>query len=1408
MKILKHIINWGVRTLVSLYVIIIVAVRIPVVQQYIGDKVSQAVGKELGTKVEVGQIDLGFLNRLILNDVVIYDQQQQPMLTAARITAKIDFSPLAVGKIVVSSAQLFGTHLQLYKPTADAQTNFQFALDSLASKDTTSHTPLDLRINSIIMRRSSVTYDQLDEPQTPDTLNLKHINISNVSAHAILKTLTDDSLNINLKRLAFTEQSGLTVKRLAFQLAAGRHYADLRQFVLQLPNSDIRIDSTTATYRQKHFKESLRFRGAVSHTRVTPADIKCLLPAIKDYQHKIAFDTHFSYANRTLHIPNLQMASDNGDIDLVANGSVKFPEHGPIAFHGNVDHLNVSDHIISFVSNSITPLPDPILRLGYVRLKGTFDGDNEGAFYTQTDVATAVGNISASLRLGKDKQFSGNATSEGIDVGTLTDNQKIGLVAADITINGVADKEIAAKSRINMLQYDDYAYRNIELNGQYAANRLTGWIQIADPRLSAQLTADVAGKTVNDAVGTISLHDLRLPEKNYHLNYLQVESGFEDGRHFVILNSDFAHADLTGDFDYATLPQSLINAVGSVLPALPGLPPMKETAKNNFAFNLKLGKTDWLQKLAGVNLNIKKPVSLSTTVNDNVSQVMVDLKAQAFSYNGADYQDCNVHIFSPNDTLFFKADLSTPPTEEAATHDISLSGNAVNNKLAFSLAWDNNSQQKPIKGILNATGTLYRNFSNEPEAHFCILPSDIIIDKSQWLMEPSDILYSANRLLVDHFTVHNGDQYIRIDGTGSTHKTDSLFVDLYNVEVADILELINFDAVSFSGKASGRATLTSVFDAPNASAALTVDKFKFQEGRMGTLHALVGWNKQKKQIDINATANDGLEAMTYINGYVSPERDYIDLGISAHGTYLDFMHSFTKSFMSSITGHATGNVQLAGPLSAINLTGNLVVDAEAAITPLGTTYQLRQDTITMVHNEIALNRQPIHDKYDNIGYLSGAIHHQDLKNLSLDLHVSTDQLLAYDFQDFGEQSFYGTVFASGDVDIRMKGNDVNIDCRVTPVNSSVFVYNAANPDAINNQEFITWRTAIDTLANKKSQQEQANEQTSNIYMTFLINATPDATMRLLMDAHTNDYITLNGNGIIQASYYNKGTFQMFGTYTVTDGIYDVTIQNIINKKFQFQPDGTITFGGDPYSAALNLQALYTVNGVSLSDLNIGNSFSSNTVRVNCLMNIGGQPSSPQVTFDLDLPNVNADEKQMVRSLLSSQQEMNQQVLYLLGIGRFYSQGQNNANQQEQQNQTTLAMQSFLSGTLSTQLNNVINQFVKTDNWNFGTNISPGTEGWNNAEYEGIINGRMLNNRLLINGQFGYRDNATHANPSFIGDFDISYLLTPNGNYALKVYNQTNDRYFTRSSLNTQGIGLIIKKDFNSLSDLFTLPKDK
>ena len=109
--------------------------------------------------------------------------------------------------------------------------------------------------------------------------------------------------------------------------------------------------------------------------------------------------------------------------------------------------------------------------------------------------------------------------------------------------------------------------------------------------------------------------------------------------------------------------------------------------------------------------------------------------------------------------------------------------------------------------------------------------------------------------------------------------------------------------------------------------------------------------------------------------------------------------------------------------------------------------------------------------------------------------------------------------------------------------------------------------------------------------------------------------------------------------------------------------------------------------------------------------------------------------------------------------------------------------------------------MENENWNIGANLSTGQEGWSDVEAEAILSGRLLNNRLLINGNFGYRENVM-ANTNFVGDFEAIWLLTKDGQCRLRGYNQTNDRSFTKSTLTTQGIGFIYKKDFDKWTDLF------
>lgn len=1468
-KLLKRFISWTIWSIIALNLILTGLTHLSASQQYLGRWVSNVISQKLGTEVTIGRVNPGLLNRIIIDDVVLLDQQHQELLRAARLSVKIDLLPLTKGKISISSAQLFGTQVNIYRHDVKSPFNFQFIVDSLASKDTIDHTPLDLCINSLIIRHSSINYDQNDQQMTEGHFNPSHIRLRDISAHINLKTLTDDSLNINVKRLGFSELSGLNVNRLTFRLEAGRQHALLHHLQLQMPNSNIQIDTLSAAYQTDGaniIPGSLTYHGSIHDTYITPSDLRSFEPSLKNYQRKIDLQTLFNGTDTQLTVQDLKLTSIENDIIIQASGWLENWQKQP-AWHLQMNNIALSDNSIDFLVKNFKHIPHELSRIGHLQMNGTFDRTLQGETSLKSMIQSGIGDLDVQLIIAQNQNFKGHINTEKLDLRQLLANNQFGIVSTQISFNGQLHNQqkpdVTVHGLVDKFEYNDYTYSNIGLDGQYHQGTVSGIFTIDDPNivaqlqgeveeeffgktttgthkvfvkgsinhlspaatkltnqigtadLSADIDADFKGSSLNDLQGNLRISNLFVSATDnslpYRLDNLFISSGYNDGIHYVSLKSDFADAELKGQFDYNTLAQSIANAIGSKLPTLPGLPPLSNQTANNFSLRLLLSKTDWLRRFLNVDLILHQPISLQARINDLTREVYLDGDFPSFAYNGAWYSDGNIHITTPSDTI--KCDLRVNKLMDNGHHlNIGVLAKAHQNKITSSFTWDNHNNEARMSGELNSIVQLYRNLNNKQEAHIRMMPSHVILNNGTWEVEPSDILYAENHLLVDHFAVHRGQQHIIVDGIASKRAEDHLTVDLNDVEVAYILDLVNFHSVEFSGKATGKADVTSLFSDFAAYADLKVNEFQFEKGRMGVLHAKAYWNKELQEIDIQAVADDGKEAQTYINGYVSPVHNTIDLDIQADGTYIDFMHNFTRSFLSDITGHAKGNARISGTLDNINLTGKVVVDGEATVTPLNTTYKLRKDTVVMVPDEIELRSMPVYDKYGNKAILSGGIHHKHLTKLTYDLDVEAENLLAYDFHEFGESTFYGTVYATGNVTIQGRPNEVTINCDVTPQKNSVFVYNAANPDAITKQEFIEWaspETSSQTISSGSANSSRSTRATdTNIYINFLINATPDATLRLLMDASTNDYISLNGDGAIRATFHNKGPFNMFGTYTVDHGTYGITIQNIIKKNFTFNQGGTIVFGGDPYNAALNLQAVYTVNGVSLSDLNIGNSFTNNTIRVNCLMNISGQPVAPQVDFDLEMPTVNADEQQMVRSVINGQQEMNQQVVYLLGIGRFYNQGANNSASNERSDQTSLAMQSFLSGTLSTQINSLLNQFIKNDNWNFGANISTGNEGWHNAEYEGIINGRILNNRLLLNGQFGYRDNATQANPSFIGDFDVQYLLYPNGNLALKVYNQTNDRYFTKSSLNTQGIGVIMKKDFNGLRDLFATKKKK
>ena len=1426
MKKFKHICNGIIWTLIVLYLLLIVLMHLPSVQTFLGKEVAEALADKFGTKVEVGKVNLGFFNRIIIDDVMMYDQQGDSLIYASRLSAKIDYMAATQGKISVSSAQIFGLRANLYRQTAKSPANFQFVLDSLASKDTTQHKPLDLHIGSLIIRRGAIAYNQRDVAPRSGVFSPQHIRVSELSSHILLNHVTDNSIDLLLKKLSFKDESGFKLQSLHFKLQADRQKATLKEFRLLMPRSELVLDDLKATYRfegKRFIPESLHFEGGIQQSKITFADVASLVPALRHFDDAVFVSSRFSGTAKSISVPSLNLRTGSGSINLQARGSYSHASSHP-AWNADIANLNLSPAGVEFLAENLgskVKIPKEIQRLGTIHLTGKAKG-YEKVLSAKGNIETDAGNISLQA-VKNDDRIKASVDTRGVNLGRILDNRKLGTVVAKIDAHGTM-KHIFAKGNIARFDYGNYDFHNIEIDGDYDMKALRGTASIADPNVNLSVKGDyhlgsrlyALDAAINHLRPTVL--GMKMHDPSYSLDNISISANNKGKEGHLDVEAPFVSLYARGQYDLTTIYGSIMRLVADKLPTIPGISKHAAKGYNDFTLQANITSAEVLQRMFGLPLSLSLPVHINGNISDAEKNVNLYINAPNFSWDGSAFHDANIELNTIGDSLRMEARISQGlPYEKAPVYRLRAA--AADNNLSTLLYYANQSSKLPITGKIDARTQFFTSDNGATGVHVTVNPSEIMLGEKKWLLNPADIIYRKNELTVDMLNFSHGDQHIIINGKATPQASDSIVADLKDVDVAYILNLVNFHSVDFAGKASGKAVVKSIFQTPEAYANLDVKDFVFENGPLGTLHAKAAYDNQEGQINIDATAEDGPEHLTVINGYVSPKRNYIDLGIEAHNTSLKFMENFCGSFLNNVEAWCKGKLNVVGDLKNINLVGDVVAHGRMHMKQLGTDYTFNHLRAHAIPDDIQFEGDSIYDshyngKHSHFALIRGGIHHKHLTRLSYDLDIDANNFLGFDTHEFGDDTFYGTVFATGTVGIHGKSGETIIDIDATPEPHSIFVYNVASPDAISAGSFIHWNDATPYIYrpyspdnDKDKKKDSSSNFSSDMRINFLVNTNPNLTLKLMMDDQTGDYITLNGNGVIRANYYNKGGLDMFGNYVVDHGQYKLTIQNIIKKDFDFQPGGTIAFGGDPYNAPLNLQAKYTVNGVPLSDLNIGRSFSSNNIRVDCLMDITGTPGAPKVDFSMDLPTVNSDAKQMIYSVINSQEEMNQQVLYLLGIGRFYTQTKNNQTSEDasQQSQTSLAMQSLLSGTISQQINNVLSSFVNSSNWNFGANISTGNEGFNNAEYEGILSGRLLNNRLLFNGQFGYRDNA-NATQSFIGDFDLRYLIFPNGNLSIHVYNQTNDRYFTRNSLNTQGVGLIMKKDFFNLRDLLGIKK--
>ncbi|MBR3454784.1 MAG: translocation/assembly module TamB domain-containing protein [Bacteroidaceae bacterium] len=1459
----------------------------PFAQHAIGDFVAHALSDKLHTDVSVGSVRIGLLNRVIIDDIDIKDQNGKNLLKVSRATANIELLPLFDGQIVVNTSQIFGLTARLQKPTKDAPANYQFIVDALQSDDQEPSTPIDLRIKSFILRRANISWDIEDETLNDDKFDINHLDFKNINVTLSVKHLTPDTLNLVLRRFNAEEaNSSLTLTDMRLKVEASKQQALVTGVSILMPRSELNTDSLLLTFDKQGDKLKVNYSAQIDNTFITPSDLAPLIPALRTLDNTYNVQATAKGNETNVEKFQLKLFTEDNNITLQTQGSLAgigtdnlYAEIPEFHFEAKRDNIN---ELISTLE--LDPgISEKVKALGDVDIDASMNkaGDE---IECQAIIATSVGNmeVSAFADMGDNILLkSTSLTASDLDLQELLDNEDFGKASFDLSLQGDYDTRsksignMEAEAKVTRLTYKGYEYNDISLKGNKNGDIYTvdltsndnnaqltlqghydrsnleqqkavGTIQLTNlnpyalhldsenpiTTYAMRLRVNTSGKDFNSMTGTIGIDSLHVHkgEQTYQLHHIALNIiPDEDNKKNIYVGSDFLNGGIYGAINYTDIVASIHNQMHDKMPSFFS---KKHPTKNNFTFKFDLMYNDFLNSIVELPIETRKPVHLSGYVNDLDNTMQINIDTHRFIYDDSRYDSLKVAL--NNDIGLLYCDVHFRRRQETATSDVQISGVVNNNQLENTLYWtDVNHPDR--NGVIN-TLTTFADSLGKLKTTIAFKESTLTYNDKKWTIHPSSVNIFGKEFHVNNIYVNSGDQYLKARGKISKSPTDTLFVDLKDVDVNYVTNLVDFHSVEFDGLASGQAVISRVYDdTPDIDAFLRVKDLSLQTGVLGFAEIHAQWDKEVNGIGLKGHIVDhGGENVTDVDGFVSPGDNKIDLMINLDKTNIGCLNGFIGSIFRNISGTASGYINVVGPLNDIGLIGDVSPHATLTLRATGVTYHTLGDTLRLRPYNFLFQDMRLTDNRNNMAVINGNVGHGNLKNFSYTFDMNFNQLCCYEEHEFNSDKFYGTVYADGNLHLAgSDGHPLNITANVSPTRGSVFAYDAASPDALTNTSFITYRdrallqSTIDKdffyKKNHDSEsegtddddddfiadnQEDMPEYTGDIFITFNVNINPNCEIKLRMDNTPQDdaYMTTYGIGNITCQYYNKGPFTMFGNYDIQGGKYRMYLHDIIFRDLELQDGSRVAFNGNPFDANIHLLCHHTLPAVPLSDLAVTGGNQNNKVKVVCILDITGKLGNMNFNFDLSLPNVSEETRQLVRSMISTEEEMNTQLIYLLGLGRFYSSEYARATN----NSTSSgAMSSLLSSTLSGQINQMLSNVIGTNsNWNFGTSLSTGERGWGDMDVEGVLSGRLLDDRLLINGNFGYRENSMKRNASFVGDFDLRWRLRENGNTFLKVYNQTNDRYFTKATLTTQGIGITYQKDFEHFSDLLKRQRRK
>lgn len=1404
---------------------------------------TEEIKKAYNIPLEMEMLRIRNLGELTLSNVTIRDLKNDTIVHAEEVTAHISPHRLMRGEIQINTLTFARPTIKLNRATKEAPLNIQFIIDNLGNKEKKSENNLVLRINQMLVYDASFCYDVLDAPQNEEPLlDPKHIAVNDFACNVSLKKFHRDTLDIQVRSIRGKERSGLELKKLRARINATAGSINIKNLQTELPNSKLKSKKFSIAFNNG--KPS--FDGDIESLHFSATDLAAL--GIQYLEKVPSFKFHFNGTGDSIKsTASLSISTLSEGMRLKVDGKASRMYDKERTASAEITQCHIDKQttalLYSFFADSTTRLTNII---GEIALNGKLalaDGKLNGHIETRTQ----CGDITADILADKSSKYTLNLSGKEIDLETILDNKAFTSCDIKAIASGVIKSPeipIQFNGTITNLTAGEYKYSPIEYNGSFTPEEIHASAVIDDPGIETSIQAtylqDKERKiSITAVVDTLIPHMLGFnekPSKQYSFNMngefsidknnkTLINAKFQnftlnDGnqrevvRNFhicdnnlseqrlIVISSDFINGSIIGNYSY----QSMISNLGKLatrhIPSLSdNFPKTKEDC--NYIFKFDISDSRFVSRLLETPITINGKSEISGSCNSLKDIFRFNTMLNDVNIDNNRFSTIALNGTSDNDRFAINARAnkqSAKNTTNGSNSDIviGMQCTILNDTIKNNIYWDNNLEKNKMKGTLRMDAMLGRDNNHALTIDARIHPDSIVHNDSVWYLSDGAITGNLNRINIRKVKLYNDTQHLMIDGVAGNEPSDSLFINTGNFEVSTILDLVNFRALRFAGCVTGEALVTSMLAAPEIAGEFHIDSFKIDYSYMGNSDIKVNWSDQWKSAFLDCNIYTQRKGISRVYGFLSQEHDTICLNIDADRLNMGFLNHKLKKYITDLDGTSDGHVKILGSWRKLDLKGAVSLNCSTRVSTTNTTYYFSGDTIRLNPGEISFNSIPIRDRKGNRGILDGSVTHKNLSQWACKLKATANNLLVYDTHGFGNIPFYGSVFATGTVDLTGDHRGLFLKAELRSDPDSRFIYNSSETGNARDNSFITFvdsskRSTLGTALQDEQSETAQKYFDSKLNLDFLLDMRESMQVKVYTNISTDDYIDIYGNGFLHAVYDEKDGFSIKGNLDLTRGTYKFTVQDIFPKEFSITKGSTLVFNGNPFEAALNLKTKYLVPSASLGDLTTETS-KRKTVKVNCLMDITGTLNNPTLSFDLELPEGNEEERELLASVASTTEQKNMQFIYLLGIGKFYTYDYNNAQTRDSQSST--AMESLISNTLSGQLNNMLGQIIDNGNWDISGNFSTSERGWNSMEVEGMLEGRLLNNRLLINGNFGYRENPT-ANRNFIGDFEIQWLLNKSGTVSLKAYSKTNDRYFSKTNLTTQGAGIMLRHDFNN-----------